>query len=157
MGASEFSVNRHIRHFLYVLVAVVLAKFIGSFTSFFIARYLSPADYGIWISLMLIVSYSPIVCLGTVEALVKQYPYYVGKGDIERAREVEAGVFGSVIASGAVLVFVGCLMLTIVWFGNVSADLLLAGIVVMSAAIVFLAAFFIIVFQRIKTLSFLVS
>lgn len=136
------SVNRYVRHFFYVFVAVVLAKFIGSFTSFFIAKYLSPAEYGTWISLMLIVSYSPIVCFGTIEALVKQYPYYIGKRDFARAREVEEGVLGSVILSGAILVLAGILLLAIVWSGKVSADLMMVGIVVMSASVTFLSAFF---------------
>lgn len=136
------SVNRYVRHFLYVFVAVVLAKFIGSFTSFFVAKYLSPAEYGTWISLMLIVSYSPIVCFGTIEALVKQYPYYIGKRDFTRAREVEEGVLGSVILSGAILLLAGISLLAIVWSGKVSADLMMVGIVVMSASVTFLSAFF---------------
>ena len=58
--------NKTLTNIIYFFVAIVLAKFIGGFTTIFLAKILQPADYGVWMTMLLIVSYSPIVCFGTV-------------------------------------------------------------------------------------------
>lgn len=106
-GSGFSKMRTTLRNVIYVFGASSVSKFIGLFTSFLMPRILEPANYGIWITLLLIVSYAPIVALGTVETLIKQYPYYTGRGDLTRAREVEEGVLGSIALSSLLLLIVG--------------------------------------------------
>lgn len=86
----------NIKNIFYVFTASTLSKLIGAFTSLILPRLLDPDNYGVWVTLLLIVSYAPIAALGTVEALLRQYPYYVGKGDMNKARQYEEIVLGSI-------------------------------------------------------------
>ncbi|MBN1984459.1 MAG: oligosaccharide flippase family protein, partial [Chitinivibrionales bacterium] len=97
--------NSVLLNMLYFSVAVVLAKIFGTFTQFFVAKFLSPAHYGWWGTLTFVASYAAIFCFGTVEALIKQYPYHMGRGEVDKAREVEESVLGSIwIAAGLVFI-----------------------------------------------------
>ena len=95
------------KNIFYVFGAASLSKFIGMFTSFTMPKLLEPANYGVWVTLLLIMTYSPIIALGSVETLMKQYPYYAGKGEPNKAREVEGSVFGSIILSAIALIIIG--------------------------------------------------
>lgn len=70
-------------------------------------KLLEPANYGIWVTLLLIAAYSPIIAFGTVETLLKQFPYYSGKGELDKAQEVENGVLGSIVLSSIALIIIG--------------------------------------------------
>ncbi len=109
----SYPVTKTFQNFLFFFFAVVLGKVFGTVSAFFYAKLLSPSDYGVWLTLMLIYTYSPIICLGTVEALLKQYPYFIGLGDKEKAARVETGVFGSIILSACLLVVIGMISLLI--------------------------------------------
>ena len=89
-----------LRSISYFLGAVILSKVIGFAQSFLIARALGPTSFGVWITLGLIASYSPIICLGTVETLVKEVPYYLGRNDLIRVRQIEGSVLGSLVLAG---------------------------------------------------------
>jgi O-antigen/teichoic acid export membrane protein len=93
-----------IRSILYFLTAVVFGKVCGFLLSLIIARTLSPADFGVWVTLTLMASYSPILCLGTVETLVKKVPFFLGTGKLSELRHIEGAVLSSVI-------FASCLSL----------------------------------------------
>jgi len=93
----------------YFLLAVVFAKGVGFLQSFVVAKALGPTNFGVWVTLLLIASYSPIVCLGTVEAMVKEVPFHLGRNDRLRVREIEAGVLGSIILAGSFFVGMGLL------------------------------------------------
>ncbi len=99
--------DKTVSNFLYSFVAVFLVRFVGGITTFIIARILSPADYGTWVTLLVIVSYAPIVCLGTMETLVKMFPFYTGRGEIARAARMESNVLGSLALSAALLLAAG--------------------------------------------------
>jgi O-antigen/teichoic acid export membrane protein len=99
--------NKTFRNILLVFTAFSLSKIIGAFTSFAIPKILEPADYGVWITLLLVISYSPIVALGTVETLLKEYPYHVGRGDFSKAAIIESSTFGSIILSSIFLIIIG--------------------------------------------------
>lgn len=85
-----------LKNIVYVFTASTLSKIIGAITSIVLPNILDPSNYGVWVTLLLIISYAPIAALGTVEALLRQYPYYIGKGDVEKARECEQSVLGSI-------------------------------------------------------------
>ncbi len=95
--------SKTLKNILYVFLAASLAKIIGAFTSFLIPRILEPSNFGIWVTLSLIISYAPIFALGTVETLSKQYPRRIGEGDLTGARIVEDSVFTSIIISASIL------------------------------------------------------
>jgi O-antigen/teichoic acid export membrane protein len=100
-------VDKIVANFLYSFVAVFLVRFIGGITTFVIARILSPADYGLWVTLLVIASYAPIICLGTVETLVKMFPFYMGRGEPEKAKRLESNVLGSLVLAAALLLAAG--------------------------------------------------
>jgi len=81
--------NQTVKNILYFLTAIVLAKFIGIFKSFSLAKILEPSNYGVWITLLLIYSYSGITTLGTIEALLKQIPFHIGKKEINEVNRIE--------------------------------------------------------------------
>jgi O-antigen/teichoic acid export membrane protein len=88
-----------LRDILVFFSAVSLAKVLGVFTTFLVAKFLSPADYGLFITLTVINSYTPIICLGTMETMVKQYPFLLGKGAPDDARRLESTVYSSIVLS----------------------------------------------------------
>jgi len=95
------------KNIIYVFGGASLSKFIGIFTSLIMPKLLEPANYGVWVTLLLIISYSPIIALGTVETLLKQFPYYAGKGELNKAKEVENSVLGSIVLSVMALIIIG--------------------------------------------------
>jgi len=88
-------------------MAASFAKLIGAFTSFLIPRILDPSNFGIWVILLLIISYAPIFALGTVETLLKQLPRYIGEKNPTGAKMVEDSVFSSIMISAATLAVIG--------------------------------------------------
>ncbi len=96
-----------VKNFIYFFIAVVVGKIVGAFSSFCYAKLLSPADYGAYLTLMLIYVYSPIICFGTLETLIKQFPFFKGIKDDLNAQLVERGVFGSILLSATLLIVAG--------------------------------------------------
>ena len=99
--------SKTLKNILYVFVAASFAKIIGALATFLIPRILEPSNFGIWVTVSLIISYAPIFALGTVETLLKQYPRYMGEGDITGAKIVEDSVFSSIIISASILFVIG--------------------------------------------------
>jgi len=95
------------KNMLYMSMAAFFVRFVGAISSFLLARILMPSDYGIWVTLMLIMAYAPIATLGTVEALIKQFPYFNGRKEFQRAVEVEEVVLSSVILLASCLLILG--------------------------------------------------
>lgn len=89
------------------LAAVLLAKIVGMAQSFVIAKAMSPESFGVWVTLLLIVSYSPIVALGAVETLVKEVPYHLGRKDFVSVKRVERSVLGCIVLAAAVILVLG--------------------------------------------------
>jgi O-antigen/teichoic acid export membrane protein len=134
--------DKTVANLLYFFFAVLLVRLVGGITTFIIARILSPADYGIWVTLLVIASYAPILCLGTVEALVKMFPFYTGKGDLEKARRLESNVLGSLVFAAALLLAAGA---TFQFFTHAEAIRSLANIirlVVLAAGFAVFSAFY---------------
>lgn len=96
-----------IKNILFVFTAFTFSKIIGAFTSFIIPKLLDPSNYGAWVMLLLIMSYSTIVTFGAIEALMRQYPYFIGMGDVNSAHKIEKSVYGSIIISSVILLICG--------------------------------------------------
>jgi O-antigen/teichoic acid export membrane protein len=146
--------NKTIKNILYLLFAVFFGKFAGIIKSFYLAKVLQPSSYGIWASLILIIMYAPILSLGTVEALIKKYPYYIGKGELQKAEEIDAGVFGSIVISAMSLLILG--MLTTFFIENIDNNVLYLRIVLIVAFVSMFFGYFynrFIAFQNFKFVS----
>ena len=80
------------------------------FNTFYLAKLLLPAEYGVWVTLVLVTSYASIANLGTLEAMVKLYPYYMGINKVENAYTTEKGAFGSILLSSGTFLAIGLLI-----------------------------------------------
>src|SRR5690349_13174971 len=96
-------VQKTLSNVCFVLVADIVVKVVTASTALLLATLLTPEQYGLWVTLLLIVSYAPIVALGSNETLVKQYPFHTGTGAVAMARRTEEGVFGSIIIAATIL------------------------------------------------------
>jgi O-antigen/teichoic acid export membrane protein len=126
----------------YFFSGAVVSKVLGMLATLTLAKLLVPGDYGTWMALLLVPSYGTIACLGTVETLLKKYPYYIGQGNKVDAQKVEEGVLGSVLESGSVFILIGlCFKIGCgdEAFGRVGEYLML---MVAGTSISFLYAFF---------------
>lgn len=102
--------NLTLRSIIYVFVGVLFAKILSVCTSMYVARTLQPEDYGVWVTLMLIASYAGIAHVGTIEALLKQYPYLKGRGEDAEAQDAERNAMGAITVA-AILLVAACLLL----------------------------------------------
>lgn len=137
--------NRTISNILYFSSASILAKFVATFTSFFVARILQPSNYGIWVTILLISSYAPIVCFGTVETLLKQFPYYIGRGELARGKEIEDGVLGSIVLACFLVLAIGFIFNFVVEIEALNSVLPLVRVMFLTTGVSLFSAF---LFQR---------
>jgi O-antigen/teichoic acid export membrane protein len=134
--------NRILSNALRVFSAFSLSKVLGAVTFLVLPKILGPAGYGVWVTLLLIVYYAPIFALGTVEALLREYPYYVGKGDRTSARGIEDAVFTSILAASCFLIVLStatCLLVRIEMIGEYREEIY---IIAISSAIYLISSFF---------------
>ena len=134
--------NKTAANLLYFSVAVVLVKIIGALTTFVLARILSPAEYGTWVTLLIIGSYSSIACLGTIEALVKLYPFYAGSGQAEKTKRLESNVLGSIALAAGAFLLIGGTFPFFVHHGEVRALVKIIRCMVFAAGMGMFSAFF---------------
>jgi O-antigen/teichoic acid export membrane protein len=97
------------RNMILFVAATVAARLFGVVRTFWLARVLNPADYGVWIFILLISAYAPILNLGTLETLVKKVPFFQGKGDTRSIRETEGGAFSFSLFIGALFLVAAAL------------------------------------------------
>jgi O-antigen/teichoic acid export membrane protein len=134
--------SKTLQHIVFVIFSAVMGKLIGIMMSFLVARFLQPANYGIWVTLMLIPTYASIFCFGSVETLIKQYPNYIGRGEHAKAVAVENSVLSSVMLSAVgLIVFGSCFELLDSYSKWFSLDVS-AYPVVVAAAVGLLTAFY---------------
>jgi O-antigen/teichoic acid export membrane protein len=139
---TRWQMNKTLKNIFYFLTAIFIAKFIGAFTSFFTAKILQPADFGIWITILLIASYAPILSFGTVETLLKQYPYHIGRGEVGKAKEIEKSVMGSIILSSALLFLIGTISYCVLRIKSTELMALMILVMFVTSSISFFSAFF---------------
>jgi O-antigen/teichoic acid export membrane protein len=121
---------------------VCFAQIVGSLRSFVLAKVVDPSDYGIWTGSQTIISLSPIVCLGTMEALLKMVPYYRGKQDSEGLRQVESNVLGTLAIAATLLSVVLLLLAPALPFAFIRQNIVVVRISAASAAIGLFSAFY---------------
>lgn len=131
-----------IKNISYFLAALVFARAVGFLQSFILARALGPESYGVWVTLLLIVTYSPIISLGSVETLVKKVPYFLGRKEMEHLREVESSVMGSLILSASVLVLLAVAALVALPLTPIKFSRYLAALWLVTIAISYFSAYF---------------
>lgn len=131
-----------IKNISYFLFALVLSKPLGFILSFILAKALGPADFGVWITLVLLVSYSPIACLGTVEALVKKVPFHRGRNEHREIQELEDSIMGSVILAAFFILAVACVALLFLPDMLWGMDSHLTAVMLVAAATMFFSGFF---------------
>jgi O-antigen/teichoic acid export membrane protein len=134
--------SKTLANVVYVFAADVVVKLVTATTTFVLARLLAPADYGVWITLALVVSYAPIVSLGSVETLVKEYPYHIGRGDKTAATRVERAVLGAIVLASVVLVVGGFAVSTLVGGALSPESVRLIRFMLLAAALTFVSAFY---------------
>jgi len=134
-------VNRTLTNILYSFIAVVIAKCFGITQTFFLAKILEPSDYGVWISMLLIISYAPIANFGTIEALLKQFPYFTGKGKLARAKEIEDCVLGSTVLSTILILIIGFTFHFVIKSQSVESLLPLLRVMFVTSALSLLSAY----------------
>ena len=132
--------SRTLSNIIYALAGVLIGQVFGSFNSFFLAKILSPSNYGVWMTLVMVGSLSPILCFGTVETLLKEYPYYIGKEEIDKATKLESGVFGSIALASSFIFFLAVIFPMIIpghvlgdWIPHIRIMVFSAGITLFSA------------------------
>jgi len=88
----------------FFFIANVAARGLGVVKAFWLARILDPGNYGVWVFLLLLSAFVPILSLGTIETLMKKVPFFRGKGDSTSVRETEEAVFSFMLLV-AIVVF----------------------------------------------------
>jgi O-antigen/teichoic acid export membrane protein len=134
--------NKTASNLFYFSIAVVCVKIVGALTTFIVARVLSPGDYGIWVTLLVIGSFSSIICLGTLESLIKLFPFYTGKGETKMATGLESGVLGSIVIASAVICAAGATFHFFISNGAASAYVNIIRVMALAAALGVFSAFF---------------
>lgn len=89
-------------------LASVAARGFGALKTFWLAIILDPGEYGIWIFLLMMTSYAPLLTLGTMETLMKRGPFLRGKGDFASAQEIDQGVFSFTLIVSLFFFFAAC-------------------------------------------------
>jgi O-antigen/teichoic acid export membrane protein len=134
--------KRYLRSISFSLVASVLSKVAGGFSSFIVAKSLEPANYGIWLTMTLFVSYSSILSLGTVETLLKQVPFYKGKGELQAARRLEEVIYTAVLMAAVAVLVVGFLAAILVERAQIESIFPAVLVMVVAASVSFPSAFY---------------
>jgi len=87
------------------------------------ARFIGPPVLGLFNSIGLVLGYAPFLQLGVLNGLNRELPYFVGKGDQARVRELAAAALAWALVLGAVL---GAAVLTVAMWYLAQGDFQLA-------------------------------
>ncbi len=68
-----------------------------------IGRFVTPATLGLFNGIGLVLGYIPFLQLGVLNGLNRELPYYVGKGDTKRAKELAASAQAWALAVGTLV------------------------------------------------------
>jgi O-antigen/teichoic acid export membrane protein len=112
----------------YVLLGLSMIR------NFFVAKYLGPSDYGLWIVIGLLLTYGDQIHLGLRHAGDKEIPYYRGQGKGDEGKRIADSIFGGVIWLSCVAFF--CLMIYSFLFIGSEKSLIRYGVLVAAFIIV---------------------
>ena len=79
-------------YFVYI-IATALSAAIHCLYSIFVKRYISPLEYGIYSTCLILQTYMPYIQLGSLNAFNRDYPQYVGAKDNESASKCRNSIF----------------------------------------------------------------
>jgi len=129
---SNKKILRDISH---MVTATYLSKFLFLIRAFIVARLLGPSLFGIWKALQVIQIYSGHSHLGTLSAMNREIPFFVGKGNKEKVGEIRDIVFGT---SFFVSLFVAVVILFVTFFiRDAYPKMVIFGLVAISFLVVF--------------------
>jgi O-antigen/teichoic acid export membrane protein len=135
-------VNKTFKNVIFAAAGVLFAQAVGTLRSFVLAKLIEPAEYGIWTGAQTVASLSPILCLGTVEALLKRVPYFRGRNDLAGLRKVEDSVFATLALAATALAAVFLMVPGLIPSKFVHDNLLVVQVTAAAAAIGFFSAFY---------------
>lgn len=69
--------------------ASYIVQGIGIVNSILLRRFMGPAAMGAWSILQVVLGYCGYASVGTTKALARDYPYYRGKGDTQKAEKIK--------------------------------------------------------------------
>lgn len=68
---------------------------------------LGPEQYGFWVAVTLIFTFTPIFQLGTLNAMNREVPFYLKRGDLDKVKEIRESVFSFLFTFP---IYVACLL-----------------------------------------------
>lgn len=80
-------------------IASYAAQFFDIINGVLIRRFLGPANMGVWAFLQVIINYAKHAGLGITTATSRDVPYYLGKGEKEKAEEIQNLVFSFTLST----------------------------------------------------------
>jgi O-antigen/teichoic acid export membrane protein len=98
MDMGAVGVSLYVTRALYLVRGLVTARFLG------------PSDYGVWGTLGILLNYSNLAPLGSAEAVAREVPLHMERGEPARARDVveqsfSFNLYASLLATLAILVY----------------------------------------------------
>jgi hypothetical protein len=84
--------------------------------------------------------FSPILCFD-VETLLKEYPFLIGKKEIENAGKLESGVLGSIVIASSFIIFLAIILPVIIPYHLSGVLIVHIRIMMASAGIALFSAF----------------
>ena len=95
------------------------------------ARILGPADYGVWLGLLLLFQYGQYTYLGATTSVFRQIPLQRGRRDPERERVVTAAAHGLILTTNLGWLVVGSVLAFTVYHDTWTGALALVGLTVL--------------------------
>lgn len=90
----------------------IIGRILALARGLIVAKFLGPHFFGIWNGLQLILNYSPYANLGLTNAMDREYPYYIGRKEEDRAEKLKDTAF----SSGLMMSLLFSVIITIVAF-----------------------------------------
>ena len=112
-------------HISYYSIAQILSEALFFVRGFLLARIFGPTLFGLWTEIKLALIFLQYARFGTNEAMMREVPYAVGRGDNEYANEIKKTVFSfNILSSG----FVAIILFILVIFFEKTRDSGISGL-----------------------------
>lgn len=93
------------------MVNALLSLVLGIITR----NILGPEQYGYWLTVSIVFTFTPLFQLGTLNAMNREVPFYLVKNDYKKVKEIRETVFSFLFTLPAVLVFSLLISSVITW------------------------------------------
>jgi len=80
----------------------MLVRAIAMVSTFLVANILGPSNFGLWNLIGVILSYGSYFQLGTLSAMQRELPFYIGRNDAEKVEKIRSVVFNFIVISAIV-------------------------------------------------------